>query len=352
MEAAQRKSTGPVSADAMTIEAHRFTLFGLLRHLENADKNRPRLGTARLPSSDVARLEQEPHLVFAPADVARVDLTGSPPIVRQYGIGMMGPNGALPIHLTEWIHESEHADADSTLADLVNLVQRRLLSLFYRAWSSVEPVANFDRPGEDDFRLYLGALTGLAEPSLRNRSVVDDRAILARAGLFGLATRPADALESIVGSYFGVPVRVLPFVGEWLEIPSEAWTRLRGSDESSCLGEGAVLGRRSWQRQFAFEIEIGPLDFKEFRSFLPGGTSIEDLKDIVNRYSVDEWNWRVRLLLREAEVPGVQLGSARDPSACAKLGWETWLGRPCHEANDLVIRGSRLVRDGERQELR
>lgn len=340
METEERKSAGSLATEPPDERLSSYTLLGLLRRLESADPEKPRLGAARRPALDIARVEQSAHVIFAPTEIAEVDSESSPPLVRQYGLGVMGPNGALPLHLTEWIHERSHSDGDRALEDLVNAVQRRLLSLFYRAWSAVDPAANFDRPDDDEFRLFMGALVGLADPSTRGKRVVDDRALLGRSGLFGLGSRPADALESIIESHFDVKAQVIPYSVEWLGIPGELWTRLGVIGDGATLGRGATLGSSSWQCQFAFELRLGPLTRDQFRSFIPGGTALEPLKDLVGRFTGDEWSWRVRLVLMEGEVPRAQLGTPRNPSDCANLGWNTWLGRATRAAQDVVLRGA------------
>ena len=50
-------------------EPHRFSLFAALRLLERVDQTRPRLGEARRPADEWVRIEQPPHLTFAPSDV-------------------------------------------------------------------------------------------------------------------------------------------------------------------------------------------------------------------------------------------------------------------------------------------
>ncbi|MBN9253008.1 MAG: type VI secretion system baseplate subunit TssG, partial [Mesorhizobium sp.] len=37
-----------------------------------------------------------------------------------------------------------------------------MMSLFYRSWADAQPTVQLDRPEEDRFQLYMGALVGLA----------------------------------------------------------------------------------------------------------------------------------------------------------------------------------------------
>ncbi len=66
--------------------------------------------------------------------------------LEQYGFGLFGPNGALPLHLTELAYERRRQLDDHTIVDFLNVFQHRLISLFYRAWADSEPAVSLDRP--------------------------------------------------------------------------------------------------------------------------------------------------------------------------------------------------------------
>ncbi len=136
-------------------------------------------------ADDVVRLAQAPHLSFAPSDVAAVSAAGEGQLtLEQYGFGLFGPNGALPLHLTELAYERRRQKEDGTVADFLNLFQHRLISLFYRAWADSEPAVSLDRPDSDRFRTYVGALIGLAPETACDADAVADYAKLSRAGRF------------------------------------------------------------------------------------------------------------------------------------------------------------------------
>jgi type VI secretion system protein ImpH len=328
------------SQDALSalelLQAHptRYSLFAALRAVEAAHPDKPRLAESRKASDDPVRLGQPPHLFFAPCDVSSYEPDGrNRPQLQQFCFGMMGPNGALPLHLTEFAHEREHQHADPTLADLINTFQHRMISLFYRAWAASDPAANRDRPASDRFTAYLGAFIGMSSEPFRGRDNVLDFAKLSRCGQFAPQARSAEGLESVLADYFELPVRIEPYVGNWLHIPQEAYCRLGVNRECALLGAGATLGRASWQCQHKFEICIGPLSLAEFSDFLPGSRALRELRALVQFYTNDEWAWQVRLLLREVEVPGVTLGRQ------GRLAWTTWVGGRPGTADDVVLQG-------------
>jgi type VI secretion system protein ImpH len=324
------------SLDRLRDEPYRFALFAALRLLEQAHPGRPRLGEARRASDEAIRLAQPPHLIFAPSDVSAFGRNeDGMPRLEQYGFGVFGPNGALPLHLTEYAFERAAHRGDPGVADFINAFQHRFIALFYRAWADGDPAVNLDRPASDRFVRCLGALVGLAPPTARAGAPLAARAALGRAALFGRSSRSAASLERALSDYFGLAVSIRPFIGGWLEIPEESRMRL-GARTGGALGLGATLGSSSWQCQHQFEVGIGPLDYAAFTRFLPGSPAFDELVGVVRFFTNDEWSWQLRPTLAASQAPGVKLGHG------GRLGWTSWLGGRAAGVNDVVIRGERL----------
>ncbi|MDB6087518.1 MAG: type secretion protein family [Gammaproteobacteria bacterium] len=322
----------PTALEQLAAEPHRFTLFAALRLLEQSFGARPRLGEGRKAADDAVRLGQAPHLAFAPSDVCAFDATQDERArLEQYSFGMFGPNGVLPQHLTEYAYEWRRQREDATFVDFLNAFQHRLVSLFYRAWANADPATSFDRPESDRFATYVGALIGLAPESARNRDAAPDFAKLSRAGHLGPQIRSAEGLEVILADYFRLTVELRPFVGAWMEVPEALYCRLGGPRELALLGSTTTLGGGSWQCQHKFELVLGPLTLASFKNFLPGARGLQELHALVRFYTNDEWTWQLRLLLRDVEVPGVQLGKT------GQLGWTTWLGGRRTTADDVLL---------------
>ena len=315
-------------------EPGRFSLFAALRLLEQMFAERPRLGESRKVSDDGVRLGHVPHLIFARSDVATFHESDTGvPRLEQHSFGLFGPNGPLPAHMTEVAHERRRHAGDAVIVDFLNVFQHRLIALFYRAWANSDPATNFDRPESDRFRMYVGALLGIAPMEARDRDTVSDYAKLSRAGLFAHQTRSAAALQAILADYFGLSAEVRQFSGEWLKVPSELRCRL-GRDPAT-LGDGAFLGKGLWRSHHKFEIVLGPLSLARFETLLPGEPGLRELLDLVRLFTNDEWTWQMRLMLPEKEIPRTRLGRS------GKLGWVSWLGRHRGVADDVVIQESR-----------
>ena len=86
-----------LSGDLAAPESMGF--FELLRRLE---RDQQRFGRAGGPSREPARLGQRARLTFGTRDVAGFH-PGTPPRVDVEVLGLLGPEGALPLHLTRWV---------------------------------------------------------------------------------------------------------------------------------------------------------------------------------------------------------------------------------------------------------
>ncbi|MFO1349479.1 MAG: type VI secretion system baseplate subunit TssG [Gammaproteobacteria bacterium] len=305
---------------ALAQAPHEFDFFQALRKLESLFREKPRIGTSLRPADDAIRIGQEPSLAFAPATLASFDLGegGRPPRLKQFFLGVFGPNGPLPLHLTEFARDRERNAADKTLARFADMFHHRLLALFYRAWASAQPTVNFDRPEEDRFAFYLGSTFGLGMPALRERDALPDLAKLYFAGLLSGQTRHSTGLSAMLAEYFGVPVRVEEFVGHWVELAEDSMTRLGSSPATGLLGINAVIGEKVWDCQHKFRITVGPVGYADYQRLLPGGDSLRKLVALVRNVIDDGLSWNLKLILKKEEVPPLVLGKA------GQLGWTTW----------------------------
>jgi len=311
--------------EALEAQPGRYDLFQAMRRIEAANPHLPRLGDALRPGDEPLRLAGEPALNFAPGAISRFerDPARVPRLVQRV-LGLFGPNGGLPIHLTEYARERVMHHGDRTFAAFADMLLHRFGLLFYRAWARANPLAGMDRPRDAPVVRQAGALIGLAEPSLRERDALGDYAKLHFAGRLARSVRDADGLEAWVRLRFGVAVQVQQFCGHWmpLERDERTWLRRHGGQ---ALGRGATLGASVWDVQHKFRIHIGPLDWEAFLRFLPGGRDLDALQALVRQYVDFEFVWDLQLVLRGPMVPAWGLGRQRE---VGQLGRTAWMNSP------------------------
>jgi len=315
-----------------------FGFYSALRRIECAHRNRPRLGESRRAADDPIRLAQEPSLDFAPSALAGASTgPGNRLRLAVRFLGLFGPNGPLPMHLTEYARERMRNDGDPTFVRFADVFHHRMLSLFYRAWADAQPTVCFDRPDADRFAIYVGSTFGMGMKSAQGRDEVPDLARLHYAGLLTIQSRPADGLRSMLSNFLKLPVEIETFVGHWVDVPEPDRCRLGESLRTGTLGQTLTIGGRFWDCQHKFRVVIGPIGLTDYERVLPGGESFERLAALVRGYVGEELAWDLRPILRREEIPPLQLGGP------ARLGRTTWLRLhpPATNGDALLLEGSR-----------
>jgi type VI secretion system protein ImpH len=319
---------------ALTRAPWNFDFFQALRRIEGLFTDRPRLGKALRPADEPVRISQEPSVAFAPSTLSAFEENGTRPRLEQRFFGLLGPNGPLPLHMTEYARERLLHNGDATLARFLDLFHHRLGLFFYRAWAEARPTVHQDRPAEDRFTVYVGSLAGHGMSRTRDRDLVSDHAKRFFVAHLARGPKNAEGLASIVEGFFRLPARVEQMAVGWLDLPRDQQTELGGASRlRGLLGQDTVIGERVRDVQSRFRIVMGPMELDRFRDFLPGQPSLARLRDWVRNYVGFEFDWDVQLVLARDEVPGILLGRE------GQLGWTTWLGarRAATDADDLTL---------------
>jgi len=313
----------------------KFDFFQAIRRIDNARPGLPPTGHSKRPVEDPVRFCQEPSLAFAPSTLSawRRDVGTRAPRMFVNFLGLLGPNGPMMLHLTQYIRDRERNSKDPCLARFLDVFNHRMIALLYRAWATNQQAVQFERGDDDHFAMYVGSLFGLGMPSLRGRDAVPDVAKLHYSGHLVCHTRHPDGLCQLLAGYYGVRVEMAEFVGQWLGVPDECRCRLGESPDTGCLGRSVIVGARMWDVQERFRLRFGPMTFAQYERLLPGGDSLRRLLAWVKLYLCDELTWEAQLILRKEEVPPLKLGAG------GRLGWTTWLtSRPMpRDADDLVL---------------
>lgn len=325
--------------DVLQEEPWKYGLFQAMRFFEALSPDMPRLGESPSPRGEPVKLAQYISLAFAPSSVAKVSLsTSGKPRIEQYVYGLLGVNGPMPIHLTEYTRERILHHRDVTLSRFLDLFNNRLTLLFYRAWAQAQPVISLDRPDDSRFSKYLGTLFGASGESSKNKDALPDYAKYFFAGRLSNQTRNAEGLSNWIRDYFRIQAQVLVYQAHWMTLPKSLRSRL-GQRETSCLGQGAVLGASVWDVQHRFRIRLGPLNWQQFRGFLPSERGMARLTAMVRNYAGLELKWDVQICLTQKEVPRLHLDQATREQQIGRLGRSSWLGvyRKPHDDEQLIV---------------
>ncbi len=340
--------------DRMAKEPYAFDFFQAVRVLDCMHDDKLPTGRSTRVADDAVRFAQDVSMVFPPATLSKVEFGDEVHSTRveQRFLGLLGSNGPLPLHLTEYVRDRLRDKGDETFRRFLDVFSNRMTALFYRAWARVRPTVSFDDARTDRFSEYVGTLFGLGMPALQGRDSLPDLPKRHFAGLLSCQTKNAEGLKSLLTGYFGFQVEIEEFVGQWIAIPvgSQCLTGASSSD----LGMTTTVGSHVWDCQQKFRIIIGPLTLDQFQRMLPGGVvpgkesgrvSLDAMVSAVRTYVGDELDWDLQMILRKEETPSVQLGEQ------GQLGWTTWMPPKVvpRDPDDLILRPMERVFEAARR---
>ena len=317
-----------------------YHIFLALRILEAQFPDAPRLGESQRPREETYRLGQEAELAFPTSTIAGMTAPahGRPGQLINRFFGLFGPQGPLPLHITEYIRDRYRNHRDPTLLSFGNMLTHRLFGLLYRGWSVAHPAPSFDRSlkgrrgrqASDPFAEKVAAISGHKGRAMDNRDAMPDLAKRHFAGHLAAGPRHANGLVSIISVFVRAPVRLQQFVGQWLELePGDRWQL----GQRVGLGLGTSIGTRVWSHSAKFRLRIGPMSLPDFQRMMPGSPSLQRLEDIVRNYVGDTLDWDINLVLAKDEVPKAVLGQT------TRLGHTSWIGTRTgdSDADDLYL---------------
>ena len=382
MAAAGGGPTPPLTGVAKELfaEPFKFDFFQAVRLLERIYPSARPVGREGQPADEVVRFRAHLSLAFPPSSIFALDPPDEdedrprPEMIVTF-MGLTGPKGVLPQHYTQMLmelHRDVRGPERRSLRDWFDLFNHRMVSLFYRAWEKYRFYVPYER-GEagrrepDAFTRTLFSLVGLGTRGLQNRlrvatptpqldeagrdehvlARIDDLALLHYAGFFAQRPRNATNLAALLGDYFGLPVKVEQFRGQWLRLepPSQTCLGMHG-----VLGIDSIAGESVWDVQCKFRVRVGPMGLEQFVEFLPDRTAVAPRKSLflfaqLTRLFVGpELDFDVQLVLASNAVPECQLEETEGFGF--RLGWNTWLisAPPPADADDAVFDGEWVVR--------
>jgi type VI secretion system protein ImpH len=298
-------------------EPWRFDYFTVLRYLERAFADRPRIGDSATRREEFIQLGQDPFMEFPASNLARVVQSDDKPVkVFVKYLGLLGPQGALPLATTEEAYHYVLAQ-DEAFPRFLDIFNHRFIQLFFRAWADSRPIVQHDRPDADRFVAYIGSAIGVGSKPYQSLDSVPDAAKLGFAGILGAQAKCASRLAGAICGLFNVTAEIDEFVGSRLVIESAEWTILGG--RYNMLGADTLLGRTVFSVQDKVRIRIFTKSLAQYVRFLPTGDLCEPLADLVFFYNGEQLDWDAELAIPSGAADPIRLGRF------GQLGWTTWM---------------------------
>jgi type VI secretion system protein ImpH len=255
-------------------------------------------------------------------------------------MGLTGPSGVLPPPYTELLISRETVHRDTAFHAFLDLFSHRAIALFYGAWRKYRYWLDVEDGDRNGLTRDLLDFSGVGFQSLREKLGVGETALAENlfayyAGLLSQKPISAQSMSTVLQGFFGVPVEVVQFVGQWIEVPREEQTWFGGT---ACeLGLSAFAGERIWDRQTKIEIRMGPMRRRQFECLLPGVAGAKTLETLVRFMVGHGLACDVTLILDKRDVPDPRFDLFRHRLL---LGGNTWLNTrpPEHDPDDMRYR--------------
>lgn len=253
------------------------------------------------PASDIDALQLEQGQGSGGANAMRLR-------VRTAVMGLLGLNGALPLHYTERIAAWEHATRDEGPRAFYDAFSSRQVALFYRAWRKYRVRGGADEHNRDRFLAQLVALAG-AGWQAPGQGQPGGGLAFENLAYFAAQLRsravPAHLIAGVLSEYLQVPVTVEQFAGKWDPLGTGDRSRL---GENNCdVGLGATLGERLLRPELGIRIKVGPVSSRMFERFLPGASGARALAALLDRFAIEVPYRELQVILRGEEVDGAGL---------------------------------------------
>ena len=251
--------------------------------------------------------------------------------------GLLGAQGALPLHITEQIARRESLERDFAARAFLDVFSNRATALFWSAWKKYRLPFHYRTNDDKRYLPPLLALAGVADNGTRaglrsDGGAFSDEAIAHHAAAARHWPMSSAYLQQTLSEFFRVPVQTKPLVGEWYGVPREHLSRWARSGETNmALGSTTLVGERVWQCDIGVRLVIGPLSKRDYEAFLPGFDRAVALRRLLTMLAGATAEYDVSLVLRRAEVAPARLGEN------GRLGWDAFLctRNACRDRDDV-----------------
>ena len=320
----ERQSRTPL-IDCLLREFYEFSFYKAVHLLELMFPDKKPLGQTPSPAREPVRFAVKPGFAFPPSDIAnmtegaeRAPLTMEVPF-----LGLIGPSGVLP----HWYNElaiERNRKRDFSFTGFLDVFHHRLISLFYLAWKRHRFPENYLPGGRDKLSRDMLCLIGLGTPGLLRKLGLPAESLIFCSGLLSRPVPSVAGIEATVEYFSDASVRVDQFIERMIPLDLEDQSQLGMANGN--LGVNAVCGSFAYDCQSKFRVNVGPMSYRRFLKFLPSGTMLQPIFDLVKYMAGPEYEFEVGLALRREEVPPCTIG-LETPDA-PRLGWSTWVKSP------------------------
>ncbi|MFK8031243.1 MAG: type VI secretion system baseplate subunit TssG [Gammaproteobacteria bacterium] len=322
-ESGQR--TDPLIKELMA-RPHRFGYFQTLRVLQ-ADLERKyglEIATKELELGTLLQIRPNISMACPPSDLhllEYIDPIDALDERERYRLtvnflGLYGVDSPLPDYYIEhFVHADEEENPQRQFLDVFH---HRIYWLLYQSWRKYRYYMQY-RDGTEVFSQRFYSLIGLSSEKSRNDLGFRAQKLLSYLGVLSRRVCSAQMAERVLSKLLKVNLRLQQFVPTKVKISPDQQLCL--GKANSRLGQDTSLGEEVAHVGNAFRVFVGPLDWDEYHSFLPGGFNHRVLKAALGQMLHTVLDYDVDLSMQPVAQRRLVLG----PENQCGLGCTTWL---------------------------
>ena len=257
----------------------------------------------------------QPNFAFKPNYVDNIEIHNSKSVIKTTGIGLMDCMGILPNYILQLtIHQQ--LLKKTILLDFINIFNESFILLTYSARLQSQLHRQYElNPNNNQYSTTIHSLTGCNYE--RNCTLTENECYYYSAILNKRIINCAD-INWLLRDYFNIPVMVNSFTGQWKNINSSHLSCL--GKHNNALGNNTLIGRQYWTLSNKITVLLGPLNFKQFKNFLPLNLAITKMHAWLKKCLPAHITYDIQLILHKKEIPPMQLGINNN-----RLGLTTWV---------------------------
>ncbi len=317
-------------ARALSSRPGLYSFFAAVRRIEQLSPRCPRIGTGASALQPSVHFAQVPHLYFAPSELFGYAAApgGQAGTLQVYFFGLFGPNGPLPLALTEYVHERSRHYYDLSMQRFADIFHDRLTALFYRAGTAAQVAVSYDRADDDPLSRAAAALSGVPAADTEDKREdntsdgTEDSTEGSSKGCPLPGTTPVtyarelagknrkDSLRRLLERYFRLPVRIIENSPTRLPIGEDSRCRLARPGVCA-LGRSTLLGSSQRSISERVTLEIGPLSYEQYGRFTPGSTGYRRLQAWLRLMTSRPLSWKLNFRITTDSIPPTALDGTR-----------------------------------------
>ena len=282
-----------------------YSFYAAVRRMGQLLPDRPRIGEPAAGREPVMRFAQIPHLQFPPSEIHDVVLGGGQVSTMQvYFFGLFGPNGALPLALTEYAYERSRHFYDLSMQRFLDMFHDRLIALFYRGGTRAQSAVSYDNAQRDFLSRAAEALCGM--PRAQALTPLPTLAPVAFAREL-VHKGEAHSVCKLLEKFFKVPVKLRQFVPGFMRIDGRMHCRL-GKTGVCELGRTTILGSKQRSITDRVDVVVGPVSYTQFQRLAPGGKGYARLVAWLKMMGQRPLHWELVFRVKTEGMPPLTLG--------------------------------------------